>query len=158
MNIKNMIVPIILALLLGILMGKFLFSQYQIENVSLPVMNEIEGEKVSFLQVGVYSNIDNMKKNLEGLENYIYVEEEGKYHAYIGITTNQKNIEKLKGFYQEKGYIIYVKEIFVRSNAFLEQLSKYDELLEKTEDKNAVQVIISNVLTSYKELVIDDQH
>lgn len=139
-------------------MGKFLFSQYQIENVSLPVMNEIEGEKVSFLQVGVYSNIDNMKKNLEGLENYIYVEEEGKYHAYIGITTNQKNIEKLKGFYQEKGYIIYVKEIFVRSNAFLEQLSKYDELLEKTEDKNAVQVIISNVLTSYKELVIDDQH
>lgn len=158
MNIKNMIVPIILALLLGILMGKFLFSQYQIENVSLPVMNEIEGEKVSFLQVGVYSNIDSMKKNLEGLENYIYVEEEGKYHAYIGITTNQKNIEKLKGFYQEKGYIIYVKEIFVRSNAFLEQLSKYDELLEKTEDKNAVQVIISNVLTSYKELVIDDQH
>lgn len=155
MKLKYMLVPALSALLIGFLMGKFMFSQYEIENVSLPVMSKLDGESASFLQVGVYSTIESMKKNLEGLENYIYMEEDGKYHAYVGITKNKKNIEKLKGYYQELGYVIYVKDIVIHSIEFLDQLSKYDTLLEQTEDINTIRVIISNVLTSYKELVID---
>lgn len=155
MKIKNMIVPVFTALIIGIFMGQFMFSQYKIENISIPVMNQIEGKKIFFLQVGVYSTVDSMKKNLEGLENYIYMEEDTKYHAYVGITANEKNIEKLKGYYQELGYVIYVKEILVRSEEFMNQLLKYDALLEQTVNQDTVRVIISNVLTSYKELVID---
>lgn len=155
MKLKNMMVPLLCALILGLFMGKFMFSQYQFEDVSLPAMNELGGEKVFFLQVGVYSTVDSMKENLEGVENYIYMEEDSKYHAYVGITKSDKNITKLKEYYQELGYVIYVKEMVTHSNEFLEQLLKYDTLLEQTEDKNTVGVIISNVLTSYKELVID---
>ena len=53
------------------------------------------------------------------------------------------------------GYVIYVKTIQVSDAEFLEELSKYDDLLYKTEDAKAIQVIISNVLNSYKEVVIN---
>lgn len=155
MKLKKIMIPFLLALGIGFVMGKFMFQQYDIKNVTLPVLKSSETRSLSFLQVGVYSSIDSMKKNLEGLENYIYMIEEEKYHAYVGITGNANNVDKLTGYYQELGYITYVKNIQVQDDIFIEQLDKYDELLSKTSETNAIRVINQNILTSYKELVID---
>ena len=155
MKLKNMVVPIVMALGVGFVMGNLLFQQYDIKNVTLPVLKNADARSLSFLQVGVYSTVESMKKNLEGLENYIYVIEDSKYHAYVGITGNALNVDKLTGYYQELGYITYVKNITNSDATFLEELDKYDELLEKTNDKSAIRVINQNILNSYKELVID---
>lgn len=155
MKLKSMIGPIFFSIVVGGLLAKFMFLQYDTKNVTLPVAKTKDSQTISFLQVGVYSTIDNMKKSLTNLENYIYVEEAGKYHVYIALSANEKNVEKLKGYYAEMGYVIYVKTIPVNDAEFLEELSKYDDLLSKTEDPKAIQVIISNVLNSYKELVIN---
>ena len=156
MKIKKMITPVLLALLTGFIMGNFMFKEYGIDNVTLPVLKSADMRTLSFLQVGVYNTLDSMKKNLEGLENYIYVIEDNKYHAYVAITANADNVDKLTGFYQEMGYITYVKSIASSDTEFLNELDKYDELLSKTSDLNAIRVINQNILTSYKELVIDD--
>lgn len=155
MKIKNMLAPVLLALVIGFVMGGMMLKQYDIKNVTLPVIRNSELKTLSFLQVGVYSSLESMKKNLQGIENYIYMIEDEKYHAYVGITGNANNVDKLTGFYQDLGYITYVKDITNSNTVFLEQLEKYDQLLEQTSDQNAIRVINQNILTSYKELVID---
>lgn len=154
---KKMITPILLSLVIGFCMGYFMFQQYQFNSPleTVPVFGGNSKQELTFLQIGVYSSIDSMEKNLSGIENYIYLEQDSKYHAYVAITGNEKNITKITGYYQEKGYILYSKKLEVKSSDFVLELSKYDELLAKTEDLDTIRVIISNVLTKYKELVIN---
>lgn len=150
-----MIGPILFSIVVGGLLAKFMFIQYDTKDVDLPVMKTSESATLSFLQVGVYSTIENMKKSCSNIENYIYMEEDSKYHVYVAITGNETNLEKLKGYFGEQGYVTYKKTLVIHNAKFIEELEKYDDLLSKTEDMKAVRVVITNVLNSYKELVID---
>lgn len=157
MKIKELFFPIICALLIGFIMGKFMFEQYNISDLSIPTIKTTSGTKATFLQIGSYNSKEDMEKSLTGIEQYIYMVEESKYIAYVAITTDTKNISKLQGYYQEKGYITYVKELNISSDEFINQLYQYDQLLNKTEEIEAIGVVVNNVLKSYKELVISKQ-
>lgn len=155
MKFKAMIGPILFSIIVGGLLAKFMFMQYDTKDITLPTMKTSESATLSFLQIGVYSTIENMKKSCENIENYIYMEEDSKYHVYVAITGNENNLEKLKGYFHELGYVTYKKTLVIHSAELITELEKYDDLLSKTEDMNAVRVIITNVLNSYKELVIN---
>ncbi len=155
MKIKDMLVPITCALLIGIGLGFYFFKEYNVETISIPVISSKETKTVSFLQVGVYSNIDNMNKALAGLEDYFYTIQEEKYHVYVAITSNSENVSKLAGYFKEKGYVTYIKDMTVSNSEFINDLTNYDELLKATNDLDAISVINSNILTSYKENIID---
>lgn len=150
---------ILSAIVIGIALAKFMFLQYDSkEDITLPVGSGFDEVEMSFLQVGVYSSKENMEKNLSTLENYIYVLEDEKFYVYVAITNNSSNSIKLKGYFEEEGYIIYEKKLKVTNSEFIEEIAKYDDLLDKTTDNKAIRVIISNVLTKYKETVIDDSN
>lgn len=155
MKLKAMIGPILFSIIMGGLLAKFMFVQYDTKDVTLPTMKTSESATLSFLQVGVYSTIENMKKSCSNIENYIYMEEDSKYHVYVAVTGNETNLEKLKGYFAEQGYVTYKKTLVIHNAKFIEELEKYDDLLSKTEDMKAIRVVITNVLNSYKELVID---
>lgn len=157
MKVKELFFPILCALLIGFIMGKFMFEQYDIKDLSIPTIKTTNGTKASFLQVGEYNSMENMEQALTGVEQYIYMTSDNKYYAYVAITTESKNISKLQGYYQEKGYITTVKELNISSDTFIDQLYQYDQLLSKTDEMEAIGVIINNVLKSYKELVISKQ-
>lgn len=142
--------PIIACVLVGFVMGKFMFNQY--DNGVALTSNLIEKEQLYFLQQGVYSSIDSMKENTSSLSYYIYNEDDGKYYVYVGITKDKNNLEKLKGFYQNKGYDIYIKSIEVSNKEFLEVFNQYEQLLQKTTDEKAISAIESSVLAKYEEL------
>lgn len=147
---EKIIVPIIACVLVGFVMGKFMFNQY--DNGVALTSNLREKEQLYFLQQGVYSSIDSMKENTSSLAYYIYNEEDGKYYVYVGITKDKNNLEKLKGFYQNKGYDIYIKGIEVSNQEFLEVFNQYEQLLQKTTDESAISAIESSVLAKYEEL------
>ncbi len=155
MKLKEMLVPISFALLIGIGLGFYFFKEYNVETISIPVISSKETITVSLLQVGVYSNIENMNKALIGTDNYFYTIENDKYHVYVGITSNSDNINKLAGYFKEIGYVTYIKDITVSNDGFVTDLKNYDELLSATDDIEAIKVINSNILTSYKENVIN---
>lgn len=147
---KNVLVPVILAVIIGFFMAKLVFSQYETQELQT-VFNE--SQSVSMIQVGVYSSKENMEKNTSDFAYYIYNEEAGKYYVYIGITKNNANLDKLKVYYQNLGYDIYIKTVEIDNRKFLEVLEQYDNLLSKTEDEDTIKTICSKVLQNYKELV-----
>lgn len=147
---EKIIMPIIASVLVGFVMGKFMFNQY--DNGTMLTSKLIEKESLYFLQQGVYSSLDNMKKNTTTLPYYIYTEEDNKFHVYIGITKDENNLDKLKRYYQDKGYNIYVDTIEVSNNAFLEIFNQYEQLLKNTNDEKAMSAIVSSVLAKYEEL------
>lgn len=141
---KKMI-PITLGLVVGLIFTKIFYRSY---NVSYAFN---DNTKVYVLQQGVYSNIESIEQNVK-LNYYIYEKNNDMYYVYAGFTTNLKNVEKLKVFFEKKGYSIYVKEIELPTNSFTEILKQYDILLEKTEDENTIEIINASILSEYEEV------
>lgn len=154
---KKNIATIVACIAIGFLLGEFMFKQYNKEEQTAPMMQETE-QMLYFLQQGVYSNLDSMKQNLTDFEYYTYTEKDGKYYVYVAIIKSQKNMEKLKGFFEKLGYDIYVKQISVKSSAFLEVLNQYEQLLDGTDDEKTIKAACSQILAKYEELVVNDQN
>lgn len=155
MKLKNFI-PFLFSVVVGVSFAFFMFFQYEEGEPLQVVSKETEKtETVYFLQQGVYSSKESLKTNTSDLTDYIYEEKDGKYYVYIGITKKEENAEKIKGYYEKKGYILYQKEISVKGTNFLNSLDEYDALLLKSEEDKTIQTICKQVLNQYKELVLD---
>ena len=151
MKIKN-IFPVVLCILIGFFMGNYMFHEYNIDTDKV----SLTGETLHFIQVGVFSSEEKMKSEMSTFSYYIYTKENNMYYAYIGIVKNEKNLEKLKGFYKQEGYDIYEREIFVSNISFLTVLEQYEELLKTTNDYKIAQSIENQVLSKYEELVLNE--
>lgn len=150
---KKYIYSIFLAILVGIVFGKFMITQYQNPNSNIiPVLSN--SFKIYFLELNSYQTEDEMKKGMAVFPYYIYMLKDDKYYAYIGITKSEKNLEKIKGYYEKKGYVITVRDYKIESDAFLTVLDQYDNLLEESDDDTVIEGVCSQVLTKYEELVL----
>ena len=116
MLMKKYIYSSILAIIIGLAFGKFMLSQYKNPNSIIPVISS--SFKVYFLELGSYKTEESMKENTSGFPYYIYTLKDGSYYVYIGITGNEENLNKIKGYYEEKGYIISVREFKVENEIF----------------------------------------
>lgn len=144
--------PIFLSLFVGIFLGRFVLKQYGDFDV-FPV-NMVYGN-VYFLEQGVYDSYDSMRDGMVSFDYYIYDIENDKYHTYLGITGNYENSLKVKEFYKEKGYDIYVRENNIKNERFISVLSQYDILLSDSNIDN-FDSICNQILSSYEELVINE--
>lgn len=139
-------------------MGNIMFNQYKIgDNTTLPVSIETS-KTLYFLQQGVYSNKESMESNLKQFNYYIYSEKDNLYYAYLAITGDKDNLEKIKGYFGNLGYDLYVKEYTVESQSFIEILNQYEELLKQTSDEKTIASICGQVLSKYEELVLNAQN
>lgn len=150
--LKKFFVTVLLAILIGIIFGKIMFNQY--DGKLKEVFNE--EEKVYFLQQGVYSSLESVSKNTATVNHYVVEKDDSYYRVYAGITKNEKNIDKIREVLIAAGNDIYVRELNLNQASFLDILTQYDLLLEKTDEKTQILQIQKQVLNQYKELVIDD--
>jgi len=65
-----------------------------------------------------------------------------------------ENVDKIKGYYEQKGYDIYVKQININNENFSVVLEQYDGLLKESSDPEVIGTICSQVLNKYEELVL----
>lgn len=135
----------------GIAIGFYLLNSYEDkENIKLA---NLSSEELIFFKYKEYNNEDEMKKDVMNLNSYIYTKENNKYHVYLAITKNEKNISKIKGFFEKKGYVISEEKIMVSNEHFLKQIENYDLLLQNTDKEEVIEAIISGVLEKYEEAV-----
>lgn len=139
---KNTIISVFLCLILGITMSFYLFRQYD-------VPASIEVEKLTFLQIAVYSDMESLNKNIN-INQYIYSEEKDGIHVYVAITKN--NAELLKTFFEQKGYSVYLKEFTVSDESFIKEVENADLLLQQVTDEKSILVIIREVLEKYEAI------
>lgn len=152
MNLKS-ITPVILCILVGFFMSNFMFKQYDKDTISVLK----EKDTVYFLQIGVYSSLENMKENLSNVKTYIYEEKDNLYYAYVGIVKNSENLEKVEGYFKSLNYVIYRKEKKITQKGFLEVLNQYDLMLKETTDPKSIAPIMEQVISKYEELVLNDK-
>ena len=139
-------------------MGNIMFNQYSNKNEDIAPASLETSKTLYFLQQGVYSNKENMEKNLESFNYYIYSEKDNLYYVYVAITGNEDNLEKIQGYFSNLGYDLYVKEFTVENASFIEVLNQYEGLLKETSDEQAIKTICSQILTKYEELVLNGQN
>lgn len=151
----NTYLPLILCLTVGFFMGKLMFSQYD-DKQGLKLVSSAS-EKVYFIQQGVYSSKESMEENTSNLTYYIYTIDNDRYYVYIGITKNEENLDKLKGYFDSLGYNIYVKEFYISSESFITVLDQYETMLSETNDSKTIGAICSQILSKYEELVINSE-
>ena len=145
----SFIIPIICSILLGWFFGNFIYNQYS--DISKEYK---ESEVIYFLQQGVYSNDQVLKKNIANLQAYTTVENNNKYYVYIGITNNYEDALKIKEVYKKQGYELYIKEDHINNKFFINDLKQYSTLLKSTDDFTKLNGILKAVLASYEENVL----
>lgn len=143
---------IFFSLLIGIYLGKFMLNQYDDFNV-FPVSYGYD--TLYFLEQGIYNDIDSMRDSMSSFSYYIYEVRDDGYHSYVGITKSRQNASKIKEYYDNKGYDIYIRENNINSSSFVSVVSQYDLLLNDASG-DAIDDICNQVLSSYEELVINE--
>lgn len=148
------IFPVVLSIGIGIFMAVFLLNQYNNKSKVTTVFNS--GELLYFIEIGVYENESEMKTNSSKLLYYIYNIEDNKYHTYVGITKDKNNLEKLKVFFDKKGYSINIRELYLDNDLFIELLTQYDLLINNVKDDEILNAIENQIINKYKELILDE--
>ena len=143
---KKLMFPVFCSLFLGVVMGYYLFHEYDSTVKIKPVFQETS-EKVYFFQLGVYSDLESVQNSTRSFTNYIYALEDSQYHVYVALTKSSKNVEKIKcssctfenkmvfTFTSilndnniEKGFYNFLKEkginVEIESNGVLDDISK----------------------------------
>ena len=125
---------IILAIIISFFIGFYIINKYK----------NIDKDITYGFVYGEYDK-ENFDKETLKLSNYIYRINNNKYTIYLGITRSEKNIEKIKGFLEKKGYSISVRDIKV-DNEFKNFIDHCDKLLEKVNDNKMVEKIENEIL------------
>lgn len=147
---KNLIFMIV-AIVLGGISGKILFSKY--ENIDKYAFKE--NEKVYFIQEGVYSSKSSLDNNTKDINPKLVVKDKDEYYVYVGITKNKNNAEKIKKIYNNKGYSVYNKQKNISNSEFLNNVEQFDILIKNTKLERDISTIQEVVLSNYEEMVIN---
>ena len=145
--------PIISAIIIGLILSKFMFNQYNYDSKISTVFKN--SEKLYFVIFGIYSSKDEMEKETSNLKSYIYSLENDKYYVYLGITKEEKNFDKLKGYFNSIGYDVSERILNINNDSYIDLLEQYDILLSKTNDNDVIEAIASQTITKYKESIND---
>ena len=145
---KNTLIMMVVAIILGGISGMILFSKYKDTSY---VFNE--NKKLYFLEEGVYSTKESLESNTKDINPKLVIQDDNKYHVYVGITSDFRNVSKIKKMYKDKGYSVYEKEIEVDNSEFTANISQFDILLESSKNDSDISTIEEIVLSNYENLI-----
>jgi len=139
--------PILMAVLVGIIFGNLIFDSYETEQVMTSNSN------VYMLQYGAYTSKSVMNENIKDLDKDIYITvfQNSVYYVYLGITTNYDNALRIKKIYDEKGIFLYIKDNYVGNSQFVNRIKELDYLIESEKDDFNIISNIKKGLFLYKE-------
>ena len=140
---KKVFFSIFLCLLIGTFSAYFLYKSYKNEEV---IASSFKEKNLYFIQVGAFSEYQNVDTLSKSLPSYLVSEEGGLYIIYVGISIN-----KLNELYNEKGFSTFIKTKKVKNEEFIKTLEKYDTLLLESNDYDMIININKQVLKKYKE-------
>lgn len=134
--------PLIVSIIFGFICGKLVYSVYGDD-----IENKLSSSKLYLVQNGEYLTYDNMREENSG-NNYVYYKDEDGYKTVVGITKNEKNIDKIKSLYNDD---LQVQEYYISTELFNDKQNEYDLMLSNTDDMHEVKKVVDNILNLYRE-------
>ena len=151
---KKTIIWILIAIVSGALLGKFTFDKYE----NIDTLNVISYDNsVYMLEYGAYETLDEMTNSIIDIDRYIYIEEDNKVTAYIGIAKTNESITKIKNIYDEKNIDTSIVKIKIDNDEFIQNLNEYEKLLEVAEDEKSLLIIENQILSCYESVVVNNE-
>lgn len=151
---KKTIIWALLALASGALLGKVTFDRY--ENLEVQKTASID-DKVYMLRYGIYSSEDEMSSKLKKMDRYIYIEKDGKYKVYLGVTASSLNADKIVNLYILKGIKLKKEKVLINNEEFIQNLNQYEKLLDATNDEKSLIIIENQIMSCYEQTVVEDE-
>ena len=139
--IKGIIVPIVVAMLFGYVLGKYTFKIYRNN-----VYNDLRSSKLYLVENGEYDSIESMREENSN-NNYIYYKDEDKYKTVIGITRNYDNISKINRLYSDN---LLVSEYYIPVDNLDNKQYEYDMILSETNNIYDVKKVVDDILELYR--------
>ena len=145
---KKIILKGLIFVLLGFLLGEFIFGN------KLKELKRLNNkETFYFLEEGIYQDKDILNNNLIKIGKKVVDYKDNKYYVYLGITKDLEVVEKLKEIYEEEGYKVYKKEKYLSSEEFSTNVDQFDLLIKQATDKEEILTIEEVVLANYDEII-----
>lgn len=148
---KSFFFTMLVAILIGAVLGNFLFEQYKLE--SSEVVKEVNS--TYFLIEGSYSTKEQAIKAASNIDTYLIAKEDANYTLYLAITKDNNNLDKLKKLYEQLGINTSIKKMSVSNEEFLATLEQMDILLSKTSTNEEILAINEVVLANYQEFILE---
>lgn len=151
---KKYFVSILFGLVIGFFLSKTLLEEYNGYSGIKPVSKT--GVSAYFIKYGEYGSLEELEKNTISLTNYIYLEQDNVYSAYIAITSEESIRDKLINYFTSINYNVSYDEFTITNEAYIKYLQTADKLLDNTSDASVLGEVCSQILSKYEELVIND--
>ncbi len=152
-KMKKYLLIIMVSLIVGFLLSNYVLRQYD-EYQGIKVYNN--GEMLYFIEYGVFDNYEELENNTINLENYIYQIDNNKYYVYIGITKDNEVLDKITKYFKSLNYDIKTKEFYITNDKFIKSIENNDAVLLLTDDNVVIGEVISQGLSTYEEVVINE--
>ena len=133
---KNYIISILAAVLLGIICANYVLNEYKNKE---PIEKEIY-----FLQIDSNTDLNNLK-------NKLTIKEKDKLYSYIGITASIEEANHIKKLYKDNNIDINIKKVSISDINFYNELTQYDILLKNSNTKEEIDNVLSTVLATFEE-------
>ena len=146
---KKNIILVFLSIIVGVFLSLFMFKQYD-KNTNY-VFASSNALKYFFIGLGTYSSYDNMINNTNQLDEFIYTKENDLYHVFGCITKNKENLDKIEGYFKDKGYITYIREFNLSNRSLNTEVTSTDLLLDNIEKIDSIKELCKQTLKTYKE-------
>ena len=140
-KIKGIIVPVLIAMFIGYVGGKFVYRTY-LDNL----YDTLRSSRLYLVERGVYDTIDTMREDNSDT-NYVYYKDNDKYKTVVGITKDFDNIKKIKSLYSDN---LSVMEYYVANDIIDSKQDEYEKELNKAEDYKEVKEAVDNILNLYR--------
>ena len=143
---KKILIPIVIALLVGTTFGIVLFKNTKEE------IDEVfkEDTLLSLFQIGVFSNEENAKNVQKQYSGSIVLNDDIYFRVIYGVFQNKACIEKMKNYLEENKIDYHIREENITNQEFIKELIKYEEIVLQTTDTEVFLKTIEQVLNLYK--------
>ena len=140
--IKGIFIPVLGAIVLGFIFGKYVFKTYKDS-----LYSELSSSKLYLVENGEYDNIDTMREE-NSTNNYVYYKDNNKYKSVVGITRKYDNIDKIKELYSDN---LKIYEYYVPVDKLDSKQDEYDKELTNANNLKEVKEVVDNILELYKD-------
>lgn len=151
---KKYVLWTLFALISGALLGKITFDKYE----KIDVKNTIKIDtNVYALKYKTYLSVEEMKDDITNIDRYIYIQKDDKVTAYVAISNDKENINKINDIYKVKNIFLTKEIININNDEFIQNLSEYEKLLSVAEDEKSLLIIENQILSCYEKLVVENE-
>ena len=140
--LKGVVVPVVIAILIGFIIGKYIFRTYK-DNL----YTELSSSRLYLIENGEYDNIDDMRINNND-SKYVYYKDNDKYKKVVGITKEYDNVDKIKKLYDDE---VTVSIYYIDNTLVNDKQGEYDKELMNSNNMDDVRDVVNNILELYRE-------